>query len=118
MLPKAWFAQTVRGTRNSPTRLIAKETAMRILALPVCAMLMIISTPSFAQQTGRPQDGFYSGQTTGQSNGQASVDGRDNRKEGVPPSAGDASRQAAPVNRGAPNDAESMDAILRPGLQR
>jgi hypothetical protein len=80
--------------------------------------------PSFAQDAGRPQDGFYSGQSNGQVGGQSNgqitgrVDGRANRNEGIQPSAGDTSKQIAPVDRGAVNDAESMDAVVRPGLQR
>jgi hypothetical protein len=54
-------------------------------------------TPSFAQDYGRPQDGFYSGQSndqySGQSDGQVDlrVDGRGSRNEGLPPSAADRS---------------------------
>jgi len=77
-------------------------------------------TSAYAQQPGRSQDGFYSGQTTGQSNSPSNgrVDGRANRNEGQPPEVGDAVKQEN--NRSAPssNNAESMDAIVRPGLQR
>jgi hypothetical protein len=77
-----------------------------------------------AQDVGRPQDGFYSGQSNGQSSGQSfgqadgRVDGRASKTEGVPPSSGDGVKQAAPVGRAGPTDAESMDPIVRPGLQR
>jgi hypothetical protein len=51
--------------------------------------------PLAAQDVGRPQDGFYSGQAngqySGQSNGQVNprVDGRGSHNEGLPPSAAD-----------------------------
>jgi hypothetical protein len=83
--------------------------------------LTMISAPTFAQQSGRPQDGFYSGQTGGQSNGQASerVDGRANRKEGVPPHAGDEAKRVQGLpDRSPPLDAEAMDQIVRPGAPR
>jgi len=78
-----------------------------------------------AQEVGRPQDGFYSGQSNGQYSGQASgqadsrVDGRANRNEGVPPAAGDVNKQirTAPAPS-SPTNAESMDAVVRPGVQR
>jgi hypothetical protein len=78
-----------------------------------------------AQEVGRPQDGFYSGQSNSQYSGQTSgqadsrVDGRANRKEGVPPAAGDVNKQnqTAP-DISAPTSAESMDSVVRPGVQR
>lgn len=78
-----------------------------------------------AQEVGRPQDGFYSGQLNGQYSGQTSgqandrVDGRANRNEGVPPAAGDVNKQiqTAP-DRSSPTNAESMDSVVRPGVQR
>jgi len=53
--------------------------------------LLVISTPLVAQQSGRPQDGFYSGQSNGQYSGQVNprVDGRGSHREGFPPSAAD-----------------------------
>lgn len=88
--------------------------------------LVFAASAALPQSTGRPQDGFYSGrsngQAGGQSNGQVSgrVDGRANKNEGVPPATGDATKKNPPVQRNdsVPNDAESMDAIVRPGLQR
>jgi hypothetical protein len=74
-----------------------------------------------AQEVGRPQDGFYSGQSNGQYSGQTNdrVDGRANRNEGVPPAAGDVNKQiqTAP-DRSSPTNAESMDSVVRPGVQR
>ena len=99
---------------------------MRRLVLVAALGSMLTAVSAQAQQAGRPQDGFYSGQAngqvSGQSNGQVTgrVDGRANKNEGVPPTVGDASKTAVPSNRvgGYPNDAEAMDAIVRPGLQR
>jgi hypothetical protein len=91
-----------------------------------CLVLVSLSvTSASAQSAGRPQDGFYSGQSNGQvggqSNGQVTgrVDGRASKTEGLPPSAGDASISNPPVERRErlPNNAESMDAIVRPGLK-
>ena len=50
-------------------------------------MLIISLSSVLAQQLGRPQDGFYSGQWYGQVD--TRVDGRPNRNEGLPPSAAD-----------------------------
>jgi hypothetical protein len=47
------------------------------------------SSPLLAQDVGRPQDGFYSGQSNGQVD--LRVDGRASHKEGLPPSAADKS---------------------------
>ena len=80
---------------------------------------------AFAQETGRPQDGFYSsqsnsqysGQTKGQANGR--VDGRANRHDGVPPAAGDANKQISTIPECAPpTNAEAMDPVVRPGSPR
>ena len=50
---------------------------MKIFA-SLALSLAIVSAPTFAQELSRPQDGFYSGQSGSQSNGQVSdrVDGR------------------------------------------
>jgi hypothetical protein len=60
----------------------------------------------------------YSGQYSGQSNGQVNeqVDGRADRDKSQ--SSDDAPKQVAPVDRGSVNDAQSMDAVERPGLQQ
>ena len=88
-------------------------------------LVSLSATSAFAQREGRPQDGFYSGQSNGQVNGQSNgqvsgrVDGRPNKTEGVPPTVGDTSKNNPPVERRdrLPNNAESMDAIVRPGLK-
>jgi hypothetical protein len=83
--------------------------------------LIVVAAPTSAQELGRPQDGFYSGQTGGPSNGQASerVDGRANRKEGVPPDAGDEAKRIQGLqDRSPPLNAEAMDPIVRPGALR
>jgi hypothetical protein len=85
------------------------------------AVSSMLATMVFAQEPGRPQDGFYSGQTGGQSNGQVSgrVDGRANRKEGASPAAGDATKQLQELpGRSAPTNAEAMDSVVRPGVQQ
>ena len=78
-----------------------------------------------AQEAGRSQDGFYSGQSNSQYSGQTSgqadprVDGRANRREGVAPAAGDVSKQIQTTpDQSAPTSAESMDSVVRPGVQR
>ena len=99
---------------------------MRSLIMIVACGSALTVTPVPAQQAGRAQDGFYSGQSNGQAGGQSNgqvgerVDGRANKNEGVPPTTGDASKKNAPVERNEriPNNAESMDSIVRPGLQR
>jgi hypothetical protein len=99
---------------------------MRRLILVTALGSVLTAASVQAQQAGRPQDGFYSGQSNGQANGQSNgqvtgrVDGRANKNEGAPPTVGDASKGNVPSNRmgGYPNDAESMDAIVRPGVQR
>lgn len=92
-----------------------------------CLVLsLLLPLSAFAQTTGRPQDGFYSGQSNGQVSGQSRgqvsgrIDGRANKNEGVPPAVGDVSKRSPPIekNNRLPNDAESMDTIARPGLQR
>jgi hypothetical protein len=83
--------------------------------------LIALTTATFAQEVGRPRDGFYSGQTGAQSNGQVSgrVDGRANRNEGVPPATGDANKKIQVIpDRPPPTNAESMDSIVRPGIQK
>jgi hypothetical protein len=75
---------------------------------------------TWAQDAGRRQDGFYSGQSNSQSSGQSDgrVDGRANKNEGAQPSSGDAVKQAPPIGKAGPTDAEAMDAIVRPNAPR
>jgi len=80
-------------------------------------MLACATSPLLAQDVGRPQDGFYSGQ----SNGQVDLrgDGRASHKEGLPPSAADKSNRTI-ENPISPNDCDEVDAIApdaRPGWQ-
>jgi hypothetical protein len=98
---------------------------MNTHSVAVGIVLCTLSGPVTAQEAGRPQDGFYSGQSNSQYSGQTSgqldsrVDGRASRKEGVAPAAGDVNRQiqTAP-DRSAATNAESMDSVVRPGVQR
>ena len=69
---------------------------MRAFGLPMAVTLLaLLVSPAGAQGVGRPQDGFYSGQSNGQYSGQwdgqvdSRVDGRASRNEGLPPSAAD-----------------------------
>ena len=87
------------------------------------AFLMFAGSSSLvlAQNGGRPQDGFYSGQSNGQSNGQIDlrVDGRGSHNEGFPPSAADKANRTFdnPVSQ---SDCSEVDAIApdaRPGWQ-
>jgi hypothetical protein len=84
-----------------------------IMAVAVAAAF----TPVLAQDEGRPQDGFYSGQSNGQVDSR--VDGRANRNEGLPPSAVDKSNRTYenPINQ---SDCAEVDAVApdsRPGWQ-
>ncbi|HKO72030.1 MAG TPA: hypothetical protein VJV58_13970 [Bradyrhizobium sp.] len=75
-------------------------------------------SPLLAQQQGRQQDGFYSGQANAKYNGQVDerVDGRANKNEGLPPSVADKGNRAYdnPVR---PDDCAEVDA-LRPEARR
>ena len=93
----------------------------RIAGCLVVLSVSVLATTLHAQELGRKQDGFSSDQTGAQSNGQVSgrVDGRGNRNEGVSPSAGDATKQNQAISdHSTPTNAEAMDAIARPGVQR
>jgi hypothetical protein len=81
-------------------------------ALACCAWSHLM-----AQQEGRQQDGFYSGQVNGQADER--VDGRANKNEGLPPSVADKGNRAYdnPVR---PDDCAEVDAVrpeARPGWQ-
>jgi hypothetical protein len=81
--------------------------------------------PSFAQDYGRPQDGFHSGQSNGQYSGQSNgqvdlkVDGRGSRKEGLPPSTADRSNRTVdnPVAASDCAEVNSISPDVRPGWQ-
>jgi hypothetical protein len=83
------------------------------------SIAILLSPAALAQQNGRPQDGFYSGQPTDQTTGQVNgrVDGRANKNEGISPADGDAAKQSL-INKNAAedraNDAEAIDRSQRP----
>lgn len=88
-----------------------------IRATFVGALLLSSLSPLLAQQEGRPQDGFYSGQSNGQVDER--VDGRPNKNEGLPPSAADRGNRLHqnPINA---DDCAEVDALkpdARPGYQ-
>jgi hypothetical protein len=86
-------------------------------AVIILAILIGSQCPAIAQQLGRPQDGFYSGQWSGQVDER--VDGRPNRREGLPPSAADKSNQLY-QNPLSAYDCAEVDALkpdARPGYQ-
>jgi hypothetical protein len=93
-------------------------------SVSVIALLMGAS-PLFAQNQGRSQDGFYSGQSNGQYSGQSGrqvdgrVDGRANKNEGLPPSAADRSNGKFdnPVSQDDCNEVDALSPGARPGYQ-
>jgi hypothetical protein len=90
--------------------------------VPMALLLAITACPpSIAQQLGRPQDGFYSGQVNGQVNGQVDgrVDGRANKHEGLPPSAADKAnrRFENPISQDDCAEVAAMNPNARPGWQ-
>src|SRR5260370_25380817 len=88
-------------------------------------LLMGSSLPLLAQGYGRPQDGFYSGQTnsqySGRYNGQVDprVDGRGSHNEGLPPSAADKSNRTFdnPISQSNCSVVDSFSPDARPGWQ-
>jgi hypothetical protein len=92
---------------------------MRKLIPMALSLLLAISTcsPSIAQQLGRPQDGFYSGQANGQVDER--VDGRANKNEGLPPSAADKAnrRFENPISQDDCAEVAAMNPDARPGWQ-
>jgi hypothetical protein len=98
---------------------------MTMVGLLMVIGLLLLVGPAGAQEVGRSQDGFYSGQSNSQYSGQTSgradsrVDGRANRNEGVPPAAGDANKQIQKAPESSPPlNAEAMDSVVRPGAPR
>jgi hypothetical protein len=79
------------------------------------------ASPLAAQDVGRPQDGFYSGQSNGQYNGQVDerLDGRANKNEGLPPSAADKNNRTFdnPIDPRDCTEVESINPNARPGWQ-
>jgi hypothetical protein len=99
------------------------EPKMRVVGLVIVVTLpALLVCPAGAQDVGRPQDGFYSGQSNGQYSGQwngqvdTRVDGRGSRNEGLPPSASDNSNRRFdnPIDPGDCAEAE----MLRPDARR
>jgi hypothetical protein len=99
---------------------------MKHLIVSIATVALISATsPLFAQGYGRPQDGFYSGQTNSQYSGQyygqidPRVDGRGSHGEGFPPSAADRDNRLFdnPIR---PSDCVEVDSFApdaRPGWQ-
>jgi hypothetical protein len=80
-------------------------------------LAIVLASPAQAQNEGRPQDGFYSGQSNGQVDER--VDGRGSHNEGLPPSAADKNNRFRdnPINQ---SDCAEVDALApdaRPGYQ-
>jgi hypothetical protein len=100
---------------------------MRVVGFRLAVTLLVLLVgPAGAQDVGRSQDGFYSGQSNGQYSGQWSgqvdprVDGRPNRNEGLPPSAADKDNGQFdnPIDPGDCAEAEMLNPDARPGWQR
>jgi hypothetical protein len=99
---------------------------MRVVGLPMVITLLLLVGPALAQDVGRLQDGFYSGQSNGQYSGQWSgqvdprVDGRASRTEGLPPSAADKDNRRFdnPIDPGDCAEAEMLNPDARRGWQR
>jgi len=100
---------------------------MRLFGLAMAATLLaLVLGPVGAQEVGRSQDGFYSGESDGQYSGQWSgqvdprVDGRASRNEGLPPSAADKDNRRFdnPIDPGDCAEAEMLKPDARPGWQR
>ena len=97
---------------------MGKTTLSFLLFTASCA-------PLFAQGIGRPQDGFYSGQSNGQYSGEIyvqsnpRVDGRGSRKEGFPPSAADRQNGTFdnPIQRSDCTEVDAFAPDARPGWQ-
>ena len=91
----------------------------------IAIVLLGFSTPLIAQQYGRPEDGFSSGQYRGQYSGQYSgqyngrVDGRASHNEGLPPSAADRDNRTFdnPIDSGDCAEVDMLKPDARPGWQ-
>lgn len=104
-------------------------TVLTMRTLFAIAALLVVQTPSVAQQYGReygrPQDGFSSGQVSSQYSGQYSgqyigrVDGRASHNEGLPPSAADKDNRRFdnPIDPGDCAEIDSLKPDARPGWQ-
>jgi hypothetical protein len=95
-------------------------------AVVAVSLLAFLVGPVGAQDVGRPQDGFYSGQSNGQYSGQSNgqvdlrVDGRASRKEGLPPSTADRNNRKFdnPIDSRDCAEVDSFRPDARPGWQR
>ena len=91
----------------------------------VLLMLATACTPLRAQGLGRPQDGFYSGQSNSQYSGQYSgqinsrVDGRGSHNQGLPPSAADRANGFFdnPIQQSDCSEVDAFAPDARPGWQ-
>jgi hypothetical protein len=98
---------------------------LKIFAVAVPLFALSVLTPLVAQEYGRPQDGFVSGQYRGQYSGQYSgqyngrVDGRASHNEGLPPSAADKYNRTYenPVSVSDCVEVDSFAPSARPGWQ-
>jgi hypothetical protein len=99
---------------------IAMERTVILAGAIVVGLRAVPVTAQVNMQYGGEANGQYSGRYPGQSNGQVNeqVDGRADRDRSQSSNAGEATKQAAPVDQGTANDAQSMDAVERPGLQQ
>jgi hypothetical protein len=92
------------------------EALMRRLILALLLFQAALVSAS-AQQPGRPEDGYYSGQSGAPSNGR--VDGRPNKREGLPPSAADRSNgnRDNPISGSDCAEVDQLNPNYRPGFQ-
>ena len=94
-------------------------------SVAVLSVLLALLTPAAAQQLGRPQDGYYSGQSNGQYSGQSNgqidlrVDGRAGKNQGLPPSAADKENRVHDnlLNAYDCVEVEALKPDARPGYQ-
>jgi hypothetical protein len=97
-----------RGTSTDGGRCFANTEATMKWTFTLGAAIVLLASPLFAQDVGRPQDGFYSGQSNGQVDGR--VDGRGSHNEGLPPSAADKDNRLRdnPISQ---SDCAEVDAV-------
>jgi hypothetical protein len=93
----------------------------RLMATVALGIFAVSADPGAAQQSGRPQDGFYSGQSNSQYSGQVDerVDGRGSHSEGLPPSAADKDNRTFdnPLNANDCAEVKTLAPDARPGYQ-
>ena len=93
--------------------MVTKSGASLILLLLAISAI----SPLKAQELGRPQDGFYSGQVGGPVDER--VDGRANKNEGLPPSAADRANRTFdnPISQDDCAEVNALKPDARPGWQ-